>query len=181
MAPVLETPRLTLHRLTPDDLDFMAALLGDPAVMGFWPEPFTREDAAAWIATAEGDYARHGVGYWLARLRATGEPIGQAGVLMRKVFETLEPSVGYIFAKRAWGQGLASEAATACFRYGLDVLGAPRVLCMIRPENVPSLRVAARLRLMPVAHTVYADLAHLVFICDRTTPGFEQATSAAKA
>lgn len=173
MTPVLETQRLTLEEFAPGDREWIIELLGDPEVMRYWPAPYPRAGAIEWIEKQVTEYRQFGVAYWLARLRPTGRPIGLAGLLMRSPLGPLEPSVGYIFAKAGWGQGLAAEAATACCRYGLDVLRSPRVLCMIRPENVPSLRVAARLRFMPVAHTVYCDLAHLVFVCDRTTPGFE--------
>lgn len=174
----LETQRLALHEIAPGDREWIIRLLGDPAVMRYWPAPYTRDGACAWIDKQIGEYREFGVAYWLARLKAGGAPIGLAGLLMRDVFGTIEPSVGYIFATEAWGRGLASEAARACLRYGLDTCAASRVLCMIRPENVPSLRVAARLRLLPIAYTIFFDLPHLVFACDRSTPGFEAAPRA---
>ena len=40
------TARLRFREMTEADLDAMAALLGDPAVMRFYPAPRTREQAA---------------------------------------------------------------------------------------------------------------------------------------
>ena len=43
-----------------------------------------------------------------------------------------------------WGQGYASEAARCVFDYARDVLRLPRVISVIHPENVRSLRLAQR-------------------------------------
>jgi RimJ/RimL family protein N-acetyltransferase len=41
------TPRLIFREMTPNDLDNMAALLGDPQVMRYYPHPKTRQEALA--------------------------------------------------------------------------------------------------------------------------------------
>ncbi len=43
-----------------------------------------------------------------------------------------------------WGQGLATEAAIACREWGFANLKVDRLISLIRPENVPSRRVAER-------------------------------------
>src|SRR5512132_2287803 len=70
------TRRLAFREMTPDDLDNMAALLGDPQVMRYYPHPKSREEALAWIAWNQRLYREHGVGLWLLTLRATGEFVG---------------------------------------------------------------------------------------------------------
>ncbi|SMX87929.1 Acetyltransferase (GNAT) domain-containing protein [Brevibacterium iodinum ATCC 49514] len=42
-----DTPRLRLREMTDDDLDDMAALLGDLQVMEYYPHPKDRTEAAA--------------------------------------------------------------------------------------------------------------------------------------
>ena len=42
MAVVLETQRLRLREIEPGDLDFLAALLGDPEVMRYYPQHLDR-------------------------------------------------------------------------------------------------------------------------------------------
>ena len=44
------TPQLVFRETTPDDLDDMAALLGDPEVMRYYPHPKNRDQALAWIS-----------------------------------------------------------------------------------------------------------------------------------
>jgi RimJ/RimL family protein N-acetyltransferase len=55
-----------------------------------------------------------------------------------------ELEVGYQFNRNYWGRGLATEAARACMEYARNQLGRHRIISMIRPENVPSCRVAER-------------------------------------
>jgi RimJ/RimL family protein N-acetyltransferase len=53
--------------------------------------------------------------------------------------------IGYDFRSDYWGQGLATEAAAAVRDFALDELGLPRVISLIRPENVASVRVSEKI------------------------------------
>lgn len=50
MAHPRPTSHLTFREMTPDDIEAVAALLGDPDVMAYYPRPKTRAEALAWIA-----------------------------------------------------------------------------------------------------------------------------------
>jgi RimJ/RimL family protein N-acetyltransferase len=56
----------------------------------------------------------------------------------------LEQELGYTFHRSSWGQGYASEAARCVFDYACDTLKLHRVISLIHPENLRSLRVAQR-------------------------------------
>lgn len=155
---ILETPRLTIARMTPDDLDFLAALLGDPEVMVHFPKPLDRAGASDWLERVVASYERTGSGFGLARLRETGEPIGQVGLIHREINGQPEVEVAYMLARRYWGQGLASEAALACRDHALQVRGVPRVVSMIAAENARSLQVAARMGMKRVGQTTHAGM-----------------------
>lgn len=163
MKPIIESARLRLRKLTLDDLDVVAEMLANPEVMAFWPQPLTRDESRRWIARQMGRYEAHGHGYWLALDRETDSVVGQAGIMMNKFFDTEEPSLGYILHRAHWGRGLATEAASACLDYALKIRGYPRVLCAVRPENIPSIRVAIRLDLRPIACVDFASFQHLIF------------------
>ena len=81
MRLILETARLRLREMTPDDLDFVAAMLGDPEVMRFYPHTHDRAESAAWLDRQRRRYAEHGYGLWLTLDRRTLEPVGQVGLL----------------------------------------------------------------------------------------------------
>ena len=160
---ILQTERLLLREMSLDDLDFLAEMLGHPEVMRYWPRPHTRDEAVAWIERQLQRYADDGCGYWLAIDRASGRPVGQAGVMQIEVDGVAEPALGYILHRPYWGRGLALEAARGCLEWAFAQPGCERVVCLVRPENVPSLRVAIRLGLLPEKLTTHAELTHLVF------------------
>ena len=145
------------------DLDFIAALLSDPEVMRFYPRVYSREEARGWIERQRQRYAAHGHGLWLILDRRTGEPVGQVGLLRQRVDGKEEPEVGYLLHRPFWGRGYATEAARATRDHAFHVLGHPYVISLIRPENLPSQRVARRLGMAPARTTTFAGLEHLVF------------------
>jgi [ribosomal protein S5]-alanine N-acetyltransferase len=176
MKPVLETKRLILRELSLADLDFVAAMLAHAEVMFYWPKCYSRAEAADWIARQQKRYATDGVGYWLALNKASGQPVGQAGLLVQQVDGVEEIGLGYILHRTFWRMGFASEAATASMDYAFKALGRSRVIALIRPENVPSQRVALKLGMKAEKSTHFADYEHLVFVsllspCDKPVDG----------
>ena len=162
MKIILETARVMMRELEAADQPFVTAMLADPEVMRFWPRPMAAAEAEEWLVRQQDRYRRDGHGYWLACLRDSGEPIGQVGLLMTDVDAVREPALGYILQCPFWGRGLATEAAAGVLAWAARC-GYPRVLCLVRPENIPSLRVAVRLGLLPVRFVVYQGLNHIVF------------------
>jgi RimJ/RimL family protein N-acetyltransferase len=147
------TPRLTFREMTPDDLDNMAALLGDPQVMRYYPQPKSRQEALAWIAWNQRLYREHGFGLWLLTLRATEEFVGDCGLTPQQVDGVTELEVGYHIRAALQGRGLATEAAAACRDHARDVLGVDRLIAIIGLGNRPSQRVAEKLGLALERHT----------------------------
>ena len=52
--------------------------------------------------------------------------------------------IGYLFNRRYWHQGYATEAAKACKKYAFEILKAPEVCSIIRDTNIASQNVATR-------------------------------------
>ena len=163
MKLILKTQRLVLRELTLEDLDFVAEMLAHPDVMHFWPRPFTRDEAAEWIRRQEQRYARDGFGYWLALDKATGQPIGQAGLLTQELNGVVETGIGYMLHRPFWGQGYATEAAVGCRDYAFGKLAKPRATAVVRPENLPSRRVAERIGLKFERMTTWAEMPHMLY------------------
>ncbi|GAA2707418.1 GNAT family N-acetyltransferase [Actinoplanes palleronii] len=149
------TDRLAFRQMTADDLDDMAALLGDPVVMRHYPRPKTRDEALAWIEWNQRLYRQAGFGLWLVTLRSTGAFVGDCGLTPQEVDGTVEVEVGYHVRTDCQGQGYASEAAAACRDHARDVLGSPRLIAIIDPANRPSQRVAEKIGLSHERDTVY--------------------------
>jgi RimJ/RimL family protein N-acetyltransferase len=146
--------RLTFREMTDDDLDDMAALLGDTDVMRFYPRPMTRSEARDWIARNQRRYKEHGFGLWIITTSESGEFIGDCGLTLQPVEGTDELEVGYHVRTSMQGHGYATEAAAASRDFARNVLGASRLTAIINPLNVPSQRVAAKIGLKAEKHAV---------------------------
>jgi ribosomal-protein-alanine N-acetyltransferase len=64
---------------------------------------------------------------------------------MQRVDDLPEVEVGYLFLRKYWGQGLATEAARASHDYGINQLGYSRLISLIDPRNIASKRVAEKI------------------------------------
>jgi ribosomal-protein-alanine N-acetyltransferase len=168
---VLSTERLALREMVSTDLDFVAGMLADPEVMRHYPKVYTRAEAQEWLDRQRARYLRDGYALWLVMLAATGEPVGQIGLVSQNVKGTEETEVGYLLARAFWGRGLASEAARACRDHALRELGRPRVISLIRPENTPSRRVAERIGMRVLDRTPHWGFDHLVYGITRDEAG----------
>jgi [ribosomal protein S5]-alanine N-acetyltransferase len=133
---ILQTQRLSLREFALDDLDALAAILGDPETMRYYPAPFDRAAVADWIQRNRIRYLHHGFGLWAMVLNSTGELIGDCGLVRQTVDGADEIEIGYHVRRGLWGQGYASEAAQACREYGFAKLSAERLISLIRPENL---------------------------------------------
>ena len=169
MTLVLETERLALRRLVPDDLDDLAALYADPDVMRFYPSTRTREETKQNLDYLIGMYDERGYGLYATIHKADGRFIGRCGLLDQIVHGAPELEVGYMLDKAYWRRGLATEAARALRDYGFRAFGAPRIISLIRPENIPSQGVALKNGMCHWTDTVHADLAHRVYAIERAT------------
>jgi RimJ/RimL family protein N-acetyltransferase len=144
---VLETDRLVLRRLTPDDAPFILELLNDPLFLRFVSDKGVRTtaDAAEYIRHGPmASYEQHGFGLFLVTLK-DGTPIGMCGLLKRAVLEDVD--VGFAFRPQFGGRGYATEAAAATVAYGRTVLGLKRIVAITAPDNAASQNVLKKIGL----------------------------------
>jgi RimJ/RimL family protein N-acetyltransferase len=85
----------------------------------------------------------------MVRRRGTPATIGNVGVFHshRGLGEDFDdtPEAGWILAHDQVGQGIGREAMEAALAWFEREHGAQRIVCMIAPENTPSLKLAERL------------------------------------
>ena len=171
MQVILETDRLKLRELGAGDLDFVAALVGHPEVMAFWPKTYSREEAVDWIRRQHERYARDGYGYWLAVAKDSGQAVGLVGLLRQDFDGRSEVGIGYIIHRPFWRRGYAMEAASASRDYAFTRLARQRIVVLVRPENTRSQIVARKLGGVAERETLFADLIHTVFVISRPSAG----------
>jgi RimJ/RimL family protein N-acetyltransferase len=141
---ILETERLILRHLQPGDLDSLYALYCDPDVRRYIPDaPLTYEEAREELEWFLNGHPRHPeLGLWATINKGTGTFIGRCGLLPWTINGQAEVEVAYLLAKEFWGQGLGTEAARAIADYGFEKLQLSRLICLIEPDNLASIKVA---------------------------------------
>ncbi len=141
----LQTERLLLREFRPYDWDAYAPMLADAEVMRYMGEgkTFTRDEAWRAISAVLGHWRMLGYGMWALEEKATGALVGRVGFIDPPGWPGFE--LGWMLGKPYWGRGFATEGAARCLRYAFEELRRDRVISLIRPANLPSIRVAERL------------------------------------
>lgn len=132
---MIETNRLKLLKITPDDEKKIAPMMKNIEVMYAWEHAFTDEQISAWIERRINGYEKNGFDYLLAVLKDSGEAVGQYGLLTTE----LGLSLGYITDKPFWNCGFAFEASNALIDYAFNTLHAEKLVADIRPCNTASI------------------------------------------
>ena len=161
-APTLETERLRLRAFRRDDLDALAAMLGDPVVTRFLGGvPESREQSWRKLMMAAGQWALLGIGYWAVEARADDRFVGQLGFgrFERGLDPDLAdlPEMGWIFSSEVHGKGMAMEAGRAALQWLAQEYGPTPSWAVIAPENAASLKLADRLGFERRGDAIYHD------------------------
>ena len=138
----LETERLYLRELTPDDFDALYAVLADSDIMQHYPYTFDEARVWNWINKNMERYRVFGFGLWAVCLKTTGEMIGDCGLTMQNIGGMILPEIGYHIAKAYQRQGYAKEAARAVRDWAFANTTFDTVYSYMKKANVPSSAVA---------------------------------------
>ena len=144
--PTLETDRLLLRPFFEEDAEAFFRLNSDPDVLRYTGDPGVKtiEEARIGLLTRPiADYATYGFGRLACILKQNGQLIGFAG--LKRLEDLNEVDVGYRLLPPYWGVGLATEAARAVVDQGFRHLGLDKIIGLVDPEHVRSIRVLAKL------------------------------------
>lgn len=145
---LLETERLVLRRLSPEDAPFIIELLNQPSFLRYIGDKEVRstEDAVRYIETGPmASYERFGFGLYLVELKESGASIGMCGLIKRDTLPDVD--VGFAFLPDYWSQGLAFEAGSAVMNYGREELGLRRIVAITSLDNTASIRLLEKMGL----------------------------------
>ena len=144
---ILETQRMRFRHQAATDLDDLWALYCNPNITKHIPDaPRSREEAKVELEWFMNGHPRHPkLGLWATIHKETGKFIGRCGLLPWEIDGQSEVEIAYTIAEEYWGQGLGTEAARAILLYGFERLNLSRLICLIDPENIASLRVAQKI------------------------------------
>ena len=170
----IETDRLTLRVHRVQDFEDSYSMWSDPTVTRFITgKPSSREDAWGRLLRYAGHWSLLGYGFWVVRDKASGRFVGEVGFLSvhRDIVPPFgdRPEVGWALMPWAHGKGFATEAVRAALAWGEAAWGQRETVCMIAPENTPSLRVAEKVGFEETARSEYKGEPTILFA--RKGPG----------
>jgi RimJ/RimL family protein N-acetyltransferase len=167
-VPAIDTERLSLrgHRL--DDFGECAALWSDPIVTRYiGGRPFSEEETWTRLLRYIGHWSAIRFGSWVVRETSSGRFVGEVGFAnyRRDIVPSLgaTPEAGWVLSPSMHGRGYAVEAMRAVTAWGDQNLPSHRTVCLISPENLPSIRLAEKIGYGAVVHTTYHGAPTIIF------------------
>lgn len=139
-VPAIETERLTLRRITADDLGDWMAVWHSPGVLDYLidfegvPQENMGLEIVEW---ADRIFAERSGIRWALALRPNNQMIGSCGFhLFDRRHQRVE--IGYELHSDYWRQGIMSEAVRALLEFCFDTLDVHRVEADVVEGNVAS-------------------------------------------
>lgn len=147
--PRLETDRLNLRAIFPDDQEAIFELFSDPQVTRFYDfEPYVDLQQARNLINHYTQWFQKGVSVrWGIIHQQTGQLIGTC-CFDSFIARNQSVNLGYDIQSKHWGHGFATEAAGAIIDHAfrLGIIGrVNRIEAKTIPENVGSERVLSKL------------------------------------
>jgi RimJ/RimL family protein N-acetyltransferase len=142
-GPVIETERLILRPLEPQDLEPWVAFMADEEATRYLGGVQSRSQAWRGFMSVAGAWAIEGFAMFSVVEKGSGRWVGRLGPWMPADWPGTE--VGWGVIRDCWGRGYATEGATAAIDWAFDRLGWTDVIHCIDPRNAASRSVAGRL------------------------------------
>lgn len=153
----IESPRCLVApwQGTPQEREAFRRWTTDPEMMRYiTASSWTDEDRENYFARQQASLAAAGTCFGAVTFKETGEIIGMAGAQPLEL--TGDWHLGWWVDRNWQGKGLASELAKGAADFVLNIVGRPRAVAVITPENLASRRVAEKAG-MTYAETVRAN------------------------
>jgi RimJ/RimL family protein N-acetyltransferase len=148
-ALLIETERLILRPYVEADFEGLHAIWSDPENVRFITAgPSVPQQSWFRLLRAIGMWSAKGFGAFAVLDKRDNRFLGEAGFgdWRRELGETFDPfpEAGWLLARDVHGRGYGTEAVLAAHRWLDESRPETRSVCIIDPDNAPSLRIAAR-------------------------------------
>jgi RimJ/RimL family protein N-acetyltransferase len=147
MSPAIQTSRLLFRDFSVDDFDAVHAYGSDPLVTRytlFGPNTVEQTKAFLQLVTGESQEEERSKYSFALIHKETNGLIGSCGIF-RTDTNGPQYSLGYVFHRDWWRQGLATEAIAALVEFGFGELRAHRLWAHVFLGNTASERVLQKL------------------------------------
>lgn len=142
---LIETERLLLRKFRESDFEDYFQIFSDPEVTRYIGNGKAMARSEAWMSMASifGHWQLRGYGLLAVEERTSKVVVGRIGFINPEGWPGFE--LGWSLNRHYWGKGYATEGAKALLDYGFRELKQDRIVSLIYPGNIRSIRVAEKL------------------------------------
>lgn len=174
------SPTVRLRQWRDEDLPLYAEMNADPAVMEFFPHPYTYAETEASFVRQRSKIDKEGWGLWAVEVGGTFA--GFTGLAIPSFEASFMPCVeiGWRLRKEFWGTGTALAAAQMAESYAFTVLKLDHLVSFTAKSNVRSWRLMEKLSFsrVPEGDFFHPKIArenplclHVLYTKSNKTPG----------
>ncbi|MBJ6373597.1 GNAT family N-acetyltransferase [Sedimentitalea arenosa] len=171
-TPNINTARLTLRAMRPEDFDRYAEIWAQPEVVRFsGGRPLSRGEAWNAFLRNAGHWQMTGFGQWAIAEQRTRRMVGHTGFCFSAQgygadFDPF-PAAGWVLAPEAQSKGYGVEATSAAHDW-FDRIMPGKLVTSVHAEDIGSLRLAAKLGYEEMQEITHGD--DSVVLLRRTGP-----------
>lgn len=145
----VQTRRLLLTPVRPEDLEDLVLLYGDPQV-AHWTGPWDRASIQTWTNYIDARWTTEAVGKWMARARKDGSLVGRGGFTRIDLNGETVIELGWAIRDQLTGQGYATELGQAALTWAATYKPLTPIVAFTELHNHASQAVMRRLKLRSV-------------------------------
>ena len=159
----IETDRLIMRDLVPEDAQGMFELDSDPEVHAYLGnQPIkTVAQSKEQIDFIRQQYIENGIGRWAVIEKKSDQFIGWSGfkLITEMINErTQYLDLGYRFIRKYWGKGYGYESAIACLDFGFTEMNYETIYGAADVENIGSNKILTKIGLQFANEFDYKDV-----------------------
>jgi len=166
---MIETERFMIRPLVEADVMGIFELDSNPKVHNYLGnKPIkTKAEADNIILSIQNQYQQLGIGRWAIIEKSTNNFVGWTG--FKYITDIVNGSthyhdLGYRLLEKYWGQGIATETAKACLKFGFETLKLNEVFAICDVENIGSKNILLKCGFQLKEVFAYQDIPHYWFI-----------------
>jgi ribosomal-protein-alanine N-acetyltransferase len=143
--PELETERIRLRKIYPDDANEIFLIRSNDKIMRFLdiPRHYSISDSQKLIETAEESYKKETGINWAIIEKLSNSFIGYIGFI-RIYSEHCRAEIGYVLKPEYWGKGFMYETINRLVRFGFKEMNLHSIEANVNPLNERSQKVLGR-------------------------------------